>query len=356
MEQKLIYTNLVGEAIDTLVDECGAKHVVVITDNMVEEAIMPILKLDSKAVADARIIAIPNGDENKSLDSLRHIWNELSDSESTRNTVVINVGGGMVTDIGGFAAATFKRGLKCINVPTTLLAAVDASVGGKTGINFNGIKNQIGVFSTPVASIVSTLFFNTLPQQQILSGYAEMLKHALLESPEQTQRLMKYSPVYPLFDSEALLPLLQQSIAVKERIVADDPTEKGPRKALNLGHTIGHAFESLALNRKSPIPHGYAVAWGLVTELVLSHMKEGYSSENVHRFAKYVATNYGVFHIDCKDYPALIAAMRQDKKNTSAEAINFTLLSAPGQVHTDVTATEDEIKSALDIYRDLMGI
>ena len=167
------------------------------------------------------------------------MWKQLSVSEATRSSVLINVGGGMLTDLGGFAAAAFKRGMRCINVPTTLLGAVDASVGGKTAVNFNGLKNQIGVFSEAEASIISTVFFNTLPQQQILSGYAEMLKHALLEDEATLGRLLDYNPVYPEFDSEALLPLLRASVLVKQRIVEEDLTEKGLRKALNLGHTIG---------------------------------------------------------------------------------------------------------------------
>lgn len=356
MKQKLIFTNLVGEALDSLVSDMGSPAVVVIADTGSANAVLPYLESDSKAVASARRITVPSGDEHKTLDSLASIWQQLSDAEATRSTVVVNVGGGMIGDMGGFAAATFKRGMKCINVPTTLLAAVDASVGGKTAINFNGMKNQIGVFAEPEAAIISTVYFNTLPEQEILSGYAEMLKHGLLEGDSVLSKLLAYSPVYPTFDSEALLPLLRESVTVKEKIVSADLTEQGIRKALNLGHTVGHAFESLAMARKSPVPHGYAVAWGMIVELVLSHMVLGFPSDKLHRFASYVRTNYGVFDIDCKDYPALIAAMRQDKKNASPDKINFTLLADVGQPRTDSTASEDEIKSALDIYRDLGGI
>ncbi len=356
MKQKLIFTNQVGEAIDALVAELGATGVTVITDTGAAEAVLPLLENDSQAVAGASRIVVEAGDEHKNLESLAGIWERLSASEATRSGVVVNIGGGMVGDMGGFAAATFKRGMKCINVPTTVLAAVDASVGGKTGINFNGMKNQIGVFAEPVASVISTVYFNTLPAQEILSGYAEMLKHALLEGDEMLAKLLNYSPVYPEFDSEALLPLLRESVQVKERVVSADLTEQGIRKALNLGHTVGHAFESLALSRKSPVPHGYAVAWGMVVELVLSHMALRFPSDKLHRFADYVLKNYGVFSIDCKDYPSLMAAMRQDKKNDSPDKINFTLLHDAGQPEIDCTVSEDDIKSALDIYRDLAGI
>lgn len=356
MKQKLIFTNMVGQAIDTLVGELDNPDVVVITDTGTKQAVMPLLVNDSKAVASAKVITVPEGDENKNLDNLASIWQGLSDANATRHTVAVLVGGGMITDMGGFAAACFKRGMRCINVPTTLLGAVDASVGGKTAINFNGMKNQIGAFTEPEAAIISTLFFNTLPERQLLSGYAEMLKHALLENDETLAKILRFSPIYPTFDSEALLPLLEQSVMVKKNIVDADPTEQNLRKALNLGHTVGHAFESLAFARKSPIPHGYAVAWGLVVELVLSNMQLGFPSDVLNKVAAYIKENYGAFAIDCKDYPALIAAMRQDKKNASADAINFTLLKAVGEPQLDCTATKDAIESALDIYRDLMGL
>lgn len=356
MKQKLIFTNMVGQAIDALVGELGNPDVVVITDTGTKQAVMPLLVNDSEAVGTAKVITVPDGDENKNIGSLASIWQGLSDAKSTRRTVAVLVGGGMITDMGGFAAACFKRGMRCINVPTTLLGAVDASVGGKTAINFNGVKNQIGSFTEPEAAIISTLFFNTLPERQLLSGYAEMLKHALLENNEALSRVLRFSPVYPTFDSEALLPLLEQSVMVKKNIVDSDPTEQHLRKALNLGHTVGHAFESLAFARKAPIPHGYAVAWGLVAELVLSNMRLGFPSDTLHKVAAYIKENYGSFAIDCKDYPALIEAMRQDKKNASADEINFTLLKAVGNVQLDYTAGEAEIESALDIYRDLMGV
>ena len=246
--------------------------------------------------------------------------------------------------------------MKFINVPTTLLGAVDASVGGKTGINFNGFKNQLGTFSEPEAAIISTCYLNTLPQQELLSGYAEMLKHGLLENDEIFGKLLSYSLVYPLFDSERLLPMLEDSVMVKQKVVLSDPTEKGFRKVLNFGHTIGHAFESFAMAHQSPIAHGYAVAWGLIGELVLSHMLLDFPSEKLHKFAQYVKTNYGAFAISCDDYPSLIEAMRQDKKNESVDKINFTLLHNVGEPEINQTATPEQIGAALDIYRDLMGL
>lgn len=356
MKQKLIFTNLVGKALDDLVAEAGNPQVVIVADTNTAVFVLPLLKADSRAAADAKVITVKSGDANKNLEELTSLWKHLSELEASRSTIVVNLGGGVVSDMAGFAAATFKRGMKCINIPTTVLAAVDASVGGKTGINFNGFKNQIGAFYEPDAAIISTIFFNTLPPQQILSGYAEMLKHGLLEDRETLGRLLGFSPVRPVLDVAGLLPLIEASVGVKVRIVEADLTEQGIRKALNLGHTIGHAFESFAYAHKSPVPHGYAIAWGIVAELVLSHMMLGFPSDVLHSFADYVRENFGAFDITCDDYPALIAAMRQDKKNHNADAINFTLLEDVGKPHIDQTSDPDHIKAALDIYRDLMGI
>lgn len=356
MKQKLIFTNIPGETIDGIVAELGNPPVAVIADTNTARLVLPLLQDTSEAIANGTLITVSAGDANKNLDQAAHIWRSLSDMEATRHTVAINLGGGMVSDIGGFAAATFKRGIRCINVPTTLLAAVDASVGGKTGINFNGYKNQIGTFTEAEASVISTIFFDTLPQSEILSGYAEMLKHGLLESPEMTAKLLAFNPVNPTFDAEGLMPLLQDSVMVKADIADKDLTETGLRRALNLGHTVGHAIESFALSQCRPVPHGYAVAWGLVTELILSHLQLGFPSDTLHTLATYVQENYGAFPLTCDDYPALLAAMRQDKKNISPDTINFTLLKAPGEPRTDSTASAEQIAAALDIYRDLMHL
>lgn len=356
MKEKLIFTNLVGEVVDGLVAELGNPQIAIVADTNTAQLVLPLLVNESKAVASATVITVKSGDVNKNIETLSDLWKKLIDMEATRNTLLINLGGGVVSDMGGFAAATFKRGMRCINIPTTLLAAVDASVGGKTGINFNGVKNQIGAFSEPVAAVISTIYFNTLPQQEILSGYAEMLKHGLLENPETLAKLLVSSPIYPMLDATRLLPLIEESVLVKSRIVEKDITEAGIRKALNLGHTIGHAFEAYSYSRKSPIPHGYAVAWGLVVELVLSQMILGFPSAELHRFAAYVLDNYGAHEITCDDYNALVAYMRQDKKNSSPDNINFTLLENVGVPRINVNASVEQIGAALDIYRDLMHI
>lgn len=356
MNEKIIFTNLVGQAVDDLVAASGAPKAIVIVDVNTAQYVLPVLSEQSEAVRGAAVITVKSGDMHKNLDSLQGVWKALHDAGATRSDVIISVGGGVVTDLAGFAAATFKRGMRVINVPTTLLGAVDASVGGKTGINFNGCKNEIGVFNEPLASVISTGFFNTLSQQELLSGYAEMLKHALLENRDELAELMGYSVSYPVFDADRLLDLLRRSVAVKQKIVESDFQDKGARRALNLGHTIGHAFESLGMRRQSPVPHGYAVAWGCVVSLVLSHMKFDFPSDILHAFAAYVRKNYGAFDFSCDDYDELVGYMRQDKKNDSPDRIAFTLLSDVGRPQINTVVDPDEIKSALDIYRDLMGV
>lgn len=355
MKQQLIFTNNVAEALDQLVATLNAPQIVVVVDTNTERLVLPRLVEKSTVIASAQKICIKADDENKTLEALTTVWQQLADVEATRSTLMVNIGGGMVSDLAGFAAATYKRGIRCINIPTTVLAAVDASVGGKTGINFNGYKNQLGTFTEPVAAIISSSFFDTLPDEQILSGYGEMLKHGLLENADVLAKLLAFTPLDGDFDAARMLPLVEASVKVKARVVETDFTETGLRKALNFGHTIGHAFESFALKAGNPIAHGYAVAWGCVAELVISHMQQDFPSDILHKVAAYVRQNYGSFHITCDDYPALIAAMRQDKKNRTAGDINFTLLRTVGEPIINCTAASDQICAALDIYRDLMG-
>ncbi len=346
--QKILYTNNVSDAIISLVNELSPVSVHIVTDENVERKVLPLLALDYPR------IVVKAGDEHKNIESLTHIWSGLIAQGATRHSLVINIGGGVVTDMGGFAAASFKRGIRFINVPTTLLSAVDAAVGGKTGVNFQGYKNEIGAFAPADAVVISTVLFNTLPREELLSGYAEMIKHGLLSSADDYAELLKFDIVDA--DMDSLLPLLEKSVKVKERIVEEDPKEHGIRRALNLGHTAGHAFEGLALERESPMPHGYAVAFGMLVEMILSHTVAGYPSSELYRYANYLKENgYGSPAVDCNDYDALVEYMRHDKKNTTRETINFTLLSAPGKPLIDRTASEDEIRAALDIFRDLLS-
>jgi 3-dehydroquinate synthase len=295
-----------------------------------------------------KVIVIPPGDLHKELDSVAHVWSELQRQGATRHSLLINLGGGMVTDLGGFAASTFKRGIQLINIPTTLLSMVDASVGGKTGFNFGGLKNEIGVFRNASSVILDTVFLQTMDSENMLSGYAEMLKHGLINNDTMLSELLCFDIESP--DLKELQRMVAESVAVKQHIVTEDPTEQGIRKALNLGHTVGHAFESLALQRK-PVLHGYAVAWGLVCELYLSAVKTGFPTDRMRQVVRFIFEHYGRMSITCDDYPTLLELMTHDKKNTGS-TINFTLLGGVGDIRINQTATKQEIEEALDFYRE----
>lgn len=355
MEQRLLFTDSPSKAIDTLLasSEAPKGKIYILADTVTAQKCLPLLE-GAENVAEAETIVVANGDANKSLEALASVWTRLSESGATRSSLLINLGGGMITDLGGFAAATFKRGIRCINIPTTLLGAVDAAVGGKTGINFAGLKNEVGCFRAAEAVVISSEFYSTLPSTELLSGYGEVLKHALIDSPEALREALSIAPAEA--SPAEIAPILRTSVQVKQRIVEEDPFEHGIRRALNLGHTAAHAFESLAMSKGRSLPHGIAVAHGLVVDLVLSHMALGFDSKCLHAVAAFVKSNYPAPAFDCKDYPALIAYMRHDKKNATADAINFTLLAAPGDIHIDCIRSPKEIETALDITRDLLGV
>lgn len=348
MEQRIIISRNFETELATALTECEHDRIFVIADTTTTEKCWPKVK-DFFCLHGARLITIGATDINKNLDSLVSVWKLLQEGGATRHSCIINLGGGMVTDLGGFAASTFKRGLNFINVPTTLLAMVDASVGGKTGINFGGLKNEIGVFNDANYVILNTQFLKTLDDKNIRSGYAEMLKHGLISDEKHWAELVNFDISRP--DLHKLAAMLGQSVKVKERIVDEDPREKGIRKALNLGHTFGHAFESFSLATPEPLLHGYAVAFGLIPELYLSAVREGFPQDELRQTVTYIRENYGRFAITCDDYPRLIELMHHDKKNTGNE-INVTLLAGVGDIHIDQTISEEEVKEALDFFRE----
>ena len=349
MTQNVLYGNDVDATLKSFIEGGNYNAIMVLVDTNTRQLALPKMA----CLSNAHVIEIKPGDDNKNLDSLTHVWLEMEQCGATRNSLLVNLGGGTVTDLGGFAAATFKRGIDFVNVPTTLLSAVDAAVGGKTGINLNRLKNEIGAFAPALAVIISTIFFPTLPEQELKSGFAEMLKHAMLHSHESFEQLLRFD--FQNIDYDLLLGLLPESLQVKQHIVEQDPNEQGIRKALNIGHTVGHAFESKALSDGKPMPHGYAVAWGLVTETVLSHMLMQFPSDDLYSLARFVKNNYGAFHITCDHYNQLIDLMHHDKKSHDGE-INCTLLKECGDFVIDNTISTDDMKTALDIYRDMLGI
>lgn len=350
-KQEIIICHHLEESLNTAIAQCSYDKLFVLVDEHTSQYCLPLIQT-FPCMKDAISICIGAGDIHKNIETLAHVWKELGDNGATRHSLMINLGGGMVTDLGGFAASTFKRGIKYINIPTTLLAMVDASVGGKTGINFNGLKNEIGVFSPAQSVLINTEFLKSLDMENILSGYAEMLKHGLISTTEHWAELLKFD--MNNIDYKALQTLVAKSVKIKEDIVEQDPYEKGIRKALNLGHTVGHAFESLAMETHRPVLHGYAVAWGIVCELYFSHLKTGFPKDKLRQTLQFIKDNYGVFMFDCKQYDRLYEFMTHDKKN-SAGIINFTLMGEVGDIRINQSATQKEIMDMLDFYRESMG-
>ena len=344
MKQNLIFSEDLQRDLQSEIDSASPDRLFVLTDENTRRLCWPLVE-GFPVFSDARLIEIPQGDANKNLDSLAMVWEALQRGGGTRHSLLVNLGGGMVCDLGGFAASTFKRGIRFVNIPTTLLAMVDASVGGKTGVNFGGLKNEIGTFSEPQAVVIDTKFLETLDRKNLLSGYAEMLKHGLIDTVEHWAEVLQFTIHNLQFTT------IQQSIAVKQRIVAADPHEKGLRKALNLGHTFGHAFESFSIQHPAPILHGHAVAFGLICELYLSVVKCGFPTEKMRQTVQLVRENYGSLPITCDDYPELIRLMQHDKKNIG-DSIRFTLLADIGDIRLDQTASHEEIKEALDFLRE----
>ncbi len=350
MQDVIISKNL-NLSLTQAIEKCEHDKLFVLTDTVTHEKCLPVIA-ENPFIQTARIIVIKDTDENKTLDSLAEVWTALSNGGGTRHSLLINLGGGMVTDLGGFAASTFKRGINYINIPTTLLSMVDAAVGGKTGINFNGLKNEVGVFNLASSVILDTTFLRTLDYKNICSGYAEMLKHGLISTEAHWAELIRFD--LNDIDYAHLQNLVAQSVSIKENIVKEDPFEKGIRKALNLGHTAGHALESLALEEHRTVLHGYAVAWGLVCELYLSCKHTGFPKDKLRQTIEFVKNNYGVFTFDCKSYDRLYELMTHDKKNTSGH-INFTLLKNVGDILINQTMEKEDILDMLDFYRESMG-
>ncbi|MBP8091174.1 MAG: 3-dehydroquinate synthase [Phocaeicola sp.] len=346
--QEVIISEDIEKELTAAFSRCVYDKLFVLVDKTTEKNCLPLVS-GLEDVKKGKLIVIGSTDVHKTLETLAYVWTELGNCGGTRHSLLVIIGGGMVTDLGGFAASTFKRGINYINIPTTLLSMVDASVGGKTGINFNGLKNEVGVFNAANSVIIDTNFLRTLDVYNLCSGYAEMLKHGLISNEKNWAELINFEIQTPNFDQ--LRRMVADSVMIKEKIVKEDPHEHGIRKALNLGHTIGHAFESLSLAENRPVLHGYAVAWGLVCELYLSTQKCGFPTDKLQQTVSYIKENYGIFNFDCNEYERLYEFMLHDKKNT-AGIINFTLLGGIGDIRINQTANKKEIFEVLDFYRE----
>lgn len=288
-----------------------------------------------------QILTFESGEENKNITTVCGLWQKLSEGGASRQSVVVNIGGGVTTDLGGFVAATFKRGIRYINIPTSLLAIVDASVGGKTGFDFNGLKNEIGVFSKPLTTIISPQVLKTLPKPETLSGMAEVVKTAMISNKEDYTLLLK--------DFQATEKIIENCVKKKLEITTEDPLDTGLRKILNFGHTAGHAYESLLLERgKGEFNHGICVAHGILIALILSHIKLGLPSTQISIYKQQILSNYPTLPLGCKDVETLIALISHDKK-CSADEIRFVLLRDIANPVYDISVSNSELKEAFEI-------
>lgn len=288
-------------------------------------------------------LTIRDAENHKSLNGLETIWQFLFDHHITRRGVIVCVGGGAICDLGGFAAATYLRGIDYISIPTTLLSMVDAATGGKTGINYNGLKNAIGAFRMPKATLIAIDWLHTLSTKELLSGWGEMLKTGLLSGTALWNALLQYD--IDQMDIERLRPLIAACVETKKQIVQQDPDEKSLRKALNLGHTFGHALEEMGIGT---MPHGYAVLYGMIAELYLSVTLLGCPKEPLQQMTQLMLHYYSRPQCNCKDRERLMTLMQQDKKNERADEINCTLLQSIGNPVVNQVITKEQALEAWD--------
>jgi 3-dehydroquinate synthase len=321
-------------------------NVVIITDENTQKYCYPLIS--DKVGANISLL-IKSGEENKELSTCHELWNEITKYNIDRNAIVINLGGGIICDLGGFVAATFKRGIDFIHIPTTLLAMCDACFGGKLGVNLNGLKNYIGLFKNPVAVFIYPNFLKTLPQNQIISGFAEVIKHAAIADKRFFNEICEMDDI-----SEEFEKLISRSIRIKTRIVNLDSLETGIRKSLNFGHSIGHAIESyhISANPKSAITHGECVAAGMIAEAFISCKKNLLPEKELNQLITLIRKFFNAVLIDEGSISAISDLVSKDKKNENSDKL-FTLIDGIGQFRVNEKISEDEIVESLKFYRNL---
>lgn len=311
----------------------NAKKLILVDENTHDNC-LEFLITQFDELTDAEVMLLPAGEENKVMEVCFQVWEAMSEYKIGRHDLVINLGGGVVTDMGGFIASVFKRGVQFINIPTSLLAMVDASVGGKTGIDLGPYKNQLGVFADPIAIYIDHRFLSTLPKEELVNGYAEMLKHGIIQSQEHWNRISKISP------QNITLKDIYTSVQIKNQIVINDPLEKGERKLLNLGHTIGHAIEGYLLSQEQKVPHGIAVAWGLLLEAKLALALNLLHTEDFETIKSVIESSFPALPSLKEIQTELYDLMLQDKKNKHSKIL-FTLPQTIGKAKWDVEVDKE---------------
>ncbi|MBT8266605.1 MAG: 3-dehydroquinate synthase [Bacteroidia bacterium] len=335
------------DALNKLIKAENYSKIVVLVDENTHVHCLPVFLPMVESHVEIDVIEIEAGEIYKSIDTVISVYEALSDLDVDRKSLLINLGGGVITDLGGFVASTFKRGIAFVNVPTSLLGMVDASIGGKTGVDLEHLKNQIGVVNTGEMVLIDTGFLNTLPDLQMRSGMAEMLKHGLIKDESYWERMSNWSEL----DAQSMEVLIHESIQIKQAIVDQDPLEKGPRKSLNFGHTLGHAIESyyLTYDGKESLLHGEAIAIGMVLACFISHKELGFPALKLEAVKATMHGLYGIADIDEYDYEPIVELLKFDKKNSHGN-INFVLLEDIGKVKLDCTIDNALIYEAFKYY------
>lgn len=334
-----------------LTDYCNKQKfsaIVILVDQNTAQACLPYFLSHMEFAQQPLVITVPAGEEHKSMSTCMNVIDQLSSTHLDRKGLMINLGGGVITDMGGFIASVYKRGMQYINVPTTLLAMVDASVGGKTGVDLGALKNQIGVINNGGMVIVDPHYLKTLIQRELNSGMAEIIKHGLISDQAYWEQILQTNPK----NIAELEALIHESVVFKNKIVTADPNEQGIRKILNYGHTLGHAIETYCLEtqEKPTLLHGEAIIIGLILETYISVQRFGFPKETLSELCKYVKPHYPVVSFSCEDIIHIEQLMIYDKKNVGGQ-INFVLLSGIGEHKLNVQVNSTLIAEAFDYYQ-----
>ncbi|MDR6302166.1 3-dehydroquinate synthase [Mesonia maritima] len=335
--------------LNVVIEEINPSKIFILTDsNTQEHCLAFFLQFISTSIA-IEVIEIEPGEEHKNIETCQGVWKTLTEFNADRKALFINLGGGVVTDLGGFVASTFKRGIKFINIPTSLLAMVDASVGGKTGVDLGNLKNQIGVFQDPVVTLIDVSYLATLPQNHLKSGLAEMLKHGLICDENYWEKLSDLSQLN-LTDLEKLI---YHSVEIKTSVVEEDQHENGNRKILNFGHTLGHAIESYSLNseERETLLHGEAIAIGLILESYLSSKILNLPEDKAEEIKSVILQTFKKVDFTSKEIQSICELLVFDKKNSHGN-VNFVLLHQIGTPQIDCKVSEKLIYEAFEFYKN----
>jgi len=338
----------VEQTLPALLSEQSFSQVIILVDDNTQALCLPMLLKAVPSLAEAPVIEIASGERAKQLATCEQIWEQLLAWQADRQALLLHLGGGVLCDMGGFAAGVYKRGIAFLHIPTTLLAQVDATVGGKVAVNFQKVKNSIGLFRNPVAVLIDSRFLNTLPQRHLRNGFAEMLKHGLIADPNYWDALQSITDFSAINDQH-----IARSIEIKRAIVERDPLEKAERKKLNFGHTIGHAIESYSLEKDdAPLLHGEAIAMGMIIEAWLSHRVTRMRYFLAQRVMATIFRYFPKYALPPAATAALIGLLYHDKKREAATPLNFSLLKDIGECVVNQTAQEQLVADALKAFNN----